>query len=132
MADDDQIRTIVAEMKDLTAKEVARVAFAVHARLIQTTPVDTGWARANWVVTIGEPWEDLVGDEKQARRGDIDTITGLQSSSRLFSYDLAMGDVFISNNVPYIQRLNEGYSQQAPSGFVEAAVEAGIAAGRGQ
>ncbi len=31
-------------------------------------------------------------------------------------------EIFISNNVPYIGRLNNGHSAQAPSGFVEMAV----------
>ena len=36
--------------------------------------------------------------------------------------------VYISNNLPYIQRLNDGYSQQAPENFVESAVQ--VAEGR--
>ena len=32
--------------------------------------------------------------------------------------------VYISNNLEYIQALNEGHSQQAPAGFVEKAVQA--------
>ncbi len=30
--------------------------------------------------------------------------------------------IYITNNLPYIRRLNDGYSKQAPAGFVERAV----------
>ncbi len=32
------------------------------------------------------------------------------------------GRLFLSNNVPYISRLNDGSSGQAPAGFVQAAI----------
>jgi hypothetical protein len=33
-----------------------------------------------------------------------------------------MGEVHVSNAVPYVQSLNDGHSQQAPAGFVQAAI----------
>jgi formaldehyde-activating enzyme involved in methanogenesis len=33
----------------------------------------------------------------------------------------------VSNNVPYINRLNEGHSAQAPAGFVQQAVAKAVA-----
>jgi hypothetical protein len=36
--------------------------------------------------------------------------------------------VYISNNLPYIDRLNKGHSKQAPAGFIESAINAGLTA----
>ena len=37
-------------------------------------------------------------------------------------YSLRQGNVNITNNVPYIRRLNEGSSSQAPAAFVQSAI----------
>ncbi|WP_201450287.1 hypothetical protein [Sphingobium yanoikuyae] len=37
--------------------------------------------------------------------------------------DLIGEQQHIQNSVPYISRLNDGHSQQAPAGFIEAAVD---------
>lgn len=81
------------------------------------TPVDTGRARSNWNVDINivdvqivEPTSKDPGPEK-----------ALSAIARYKLNDVA----YISNNLPYIRRLNEGYSQQAPAAFVETAVDIG-------
>lgn len=81
------------------------------------TPVDTGWARSNWIPNIGEPIEAPVGS-----RSNVNTAPQNQALGQVANYSLNKGRVYISNNVPYILRLNEGYSKQAPAGFVQRAV----------
>lgn len=61
------------------------------------TPVDTGNARARWKAQAGAG-------------GDIAT------------YVLADGSILVSNDAPYIMRLNDGWSKQAPAGFIERAI----------
>ena len=34
--------------------------------------------------------------------------------------------MFVSNNVKYITRLNDGYSRQAPAGFVQSAIRKAV------
>ena len=89
------------------------VAVNVQAELVEATPVDTGFAAANWQLTIGEPAD-----------GTVD-LSG--SVADLAGYTIDQGSVFSTNNASYIQRLNAGSSTQAPAGFVELAIAAGVA-----
>lgn len=76
-----------------------------------------GNARANWIPSVGAPSQDAV----------IGPATGnalaAQGVADVASYKLTDGDLYLTNRTPYIRRLNDGYSQQAPALFVEAALE---------
>ena len=92
---------------------IRAVALVVDRELVLRTPVDTGRARANWLPSLNAPSVSLV---EPGQKPDI--------GATLSSYKIE-DTVFISNNLPYIQRLNNGYSKQAPAGFVEDAIEIG-------
>lgn len=86
--------------------------------------MDTGWSRANWVPAIGAPLlTDLSGIEPSVAGA---SSAGAKQQSALAGvasgYRLGRGSVFVSNNVSYIVRLNDGSSRQAPSGFVQRAI----------
>ena len=122
----DQIRVIVGELTEFTEKAIARVGVNITANLIETTPVDTGWARANWVPAIGTPFivpspNEGSGAGTASRRSRQE-----QGTASLTGYKLGRGPVFITNNVPYITELNEGSSFQAPAAFVQAAIAQGV------
>lgn len=101
---------------DLETEQVVRkVALDVHTRVSQKTPVDTGRARANWNVSPGTPdrsvSESTSSQMPSLRKGDGE------------------GPIYITNSLPYIGKLEDGSSTQAPSGMVAttmAEVEAGI------
>lgn len=102
---------------------VRRLSVNATANLVQETPVDTGWARANWVPELGKAFEGTAGTRAQAESGNI--VPGPQQTGIgkvLANYRLRMGPVFVSNNVPYITRLNDGTSSQAPRAFVQMAI----------
>lgn len=82
--------------------------------LIEDTPIDTGWARANWVPSVGRPVTSPIGFP-----GDVETSPQQSGRSKIANYSLSDGALFISNNVPYIETLNGGSSSQASAGFVE-------------
>lgn len=91
------------------------------------TPVDTGWARVNWVPSVGTPFQGTVGTRAQAKKGQVSEATSSEGEARVAtSYRLEQGPVFLSNNVPYINRLNDGHSKQAPVGFIQAAVQRAV------
>ena len=81
------------------------------------TPIDTGWARSNWIPSVGQPVKDPAGSKLAVTRAP--QTAGMQE---LLAYTREKGKVFISNNVPYIGRLNDGSSDQAPAGFVQRAI----------
>lgn len=117
-----KVRIVISAMEGFFDQIVRKLVLDIVANLTAApseggTPVDTGWARANWVPGIGTPSTSTVGSPKAvtetAQRGGI---------ARMLGYKARQGPVHITNNVPYIMRLNEGWSRQAPSGFIQAAV----------
>lgn len=95
----------------LTESVVRKTAFDIDRELVQQTPVDTGRARSNWLPSINTPRNDTV---ETGQKPDILPITA--------SYKINE-TIFIANNLPYIQRLNNGWSGQNPTpSWVEATV----------
>lgn len=94
---------------------VKQIARATVTELIARTPVLSGQAASNWQVGLGgRPTTPKFGytDIPAARALALATIEQRQAGQ----------NVYISNLMPYIGRLNDGYSSQAPAGFVEAAL----------
>ena len=51
----DQIRVVVGAFEDFAEKIIKEITLEATANLIEDTPVDTGWARANWIPSITTP-----------------------------------------------------------------------------
>ena len=112
-----------------TDKLVKKVAMAVLDKVVHATPHDTGQARANWKVTVQEtsPSDgpffgelDYDGDRTVAEGQSI-----MGESPRE-----AGQTIWISNALPYIEALNDGWSNQAAAGFVGLAVQQGSTVAR--
>lgn len=106
---------------------VARVMIAVAQAVILATPVDTGRARANWIASLGTPMRVATDDEDLSGQETIVKATTIAVARKAGSGI----PIFLSNNVDYIAKLNQGSSSQAPAGFVEIGVAQGVAAARG-
>ncbi len=130
MAVNPQITLVVTALEVFTENLIRKMALDVVANLRKAgaeggTPVDTGWARANWIPSMGgEPASTPSGTQESVDTAEAATQVGIGS---LLGYKLLLGPVFITNNVPYILKLNDGHSGQAPVGFVQAAITAAVA-----
>lgn len=122
------------EVPEFVEMAVRRVAFAIDRALVMSTPVGNpdlwkrpapkgyvgGRARANWIPTLNTPSQ--VPSERKDKQGSA-TIALLAPVTQNYK----IGDtLWLSNSLPYIVRLNEGHSTQAPSGYVEMAIETGL------
>lgn len=102
---------------DLVCKKVG---IDVFASVVRRTPVDTGRARGNWVVSIGSPSSMISAALDPGDYGDD------PGSSSAVKADAALADfqigasIYIMNNLPYIKRLEDGYSTQTPPGVMVA------------
>lgn len=77
------------------------------AQTVVKTPVDTGAARSSW----------LLGGSNDGGVGTNTVNVTTQSIP-----DIG-GSVLLYSNIPYIERLENGYSQQAPKGMVRTTVQ---------
>jgi len=125
---DQQINAIVKGLEKLTERVVSKITLDITANLIETTPIDTGWARANWVPAIGTPYLADLGGPKPSSAGISSQATEQAAATAKVAtgYKLSMGKVFVSNNVPYILKLNQGWSSQAPAAFVQRAIHKAV------
>lgn len=78
--------------------------------VVMGTPVDTGRARGNWQVTLNAPAGATL--ERTDPNGGIVLAEVMANMGGLLDV------VYFSNNLPYIERLEYGWSQQAPEGMV--------------
>lgn len=92
--------------------EIAQIA---AERIIRRTPEDTGLARGNWVLSVNAP-------ELAAKPVAPGGIASVARAKRTLAVYRASGQplsiVYIVNGLPYIGRLENGWSQQAPNGMV--------------
>lgn len=89
---------------------VQKIAMQCLRGIVFRTPVDTGRARSNWHVSIGEP--DLEQSEAASAEATVSAGTGVIAGANPF------GIIYISNGLPYIKALEFGHSKQAPAGMV--------------
>ena len=117
-----QIRAILRGVGEFTGRLVTRITLDINADLIMHTPVDTGWARANWVPRIGQPFEGTSGTRPAAGSTFSGGAEQAAGQAAVLGYKLSKGLVHVTNNVPYIEALNDGHSPQEPAGFVQRAI----------
>lgn len=98
-------------------REAIALAGLISQTVILATPVDTGRARGNWFASVSIP-------RLKADFGATDRSGQARISSNSAAIAQRGNDqtIFITNNLPYIKRLNQGHSAQAPEMFVEKAV----------
>ena len=96
-----------------------RTALDLMNRIVLKTPVDTGRARGNWQLTQRSPAEDMVpATSAKVSSSETPPSAILMEAEQTASGSQLGDDIWISNNLPYIEALEEGHSQQAPHGMV--------------
>ena len=97
------------------SKKIRTIAIQLLNEITMRMPVDTGRARANTIVSIGAPVYQVL--ESYDKSGGNTIMNGASRLSGLEPYTV----VYLQNNLPYIERLEDGHSKQAPVGMFGAA-----------
>jgi hypothetical protein len=110
-------------LDDVLYDRIARTALAVVRALVSSTPADTSKALSNWRVGQGAagaiaPYFPGEGGSTRGSSGDA----AIAAAEEAIKAARGANKLVIFNSVPYIRRLNEGSSLQAPAGFIEAAL----------
>ena len=111
MATLEKVMVEILEDVDTFTQEVSLELFE---EIVQRTPVDNGFAKGNWNMSVGNnDFTEQTVDPDGSR-----TINRARSVAR----NIEGGDkVFISNGVDYVFWLENGTSQQAPQGMANPA-----------
>jgi hypothetical protein len=106
-----------------TEKAIKGTAISLFGAVIQSTPVDTGRARANWMIAGATPAGGTSTSTDSSGSSTINEMTAFVAGSKLTEFTLA-------NNLPYASVLEfggypgdgpktaGGFSTQAPQGMV--------------
>lgn len=113
------LKTFAINFGEVTDKVFRGTSIAMSTSVIEKTPVKTGRARGNWFATFGAP------STKVSTRVSTDqSLTAEKDAESVALAGVAGQTFYLTNNLPYIQRLENGWSDQArnPNGMVEITV----------
>lgn len=103
------------DLEDLAESEIKSMAGDIFRTAVKLSPVYSGAYRASWRVSFNEARSDVT-----AGRGPENPIRG---ASFRWPKGFVLGyDVIISNNQPYAELIELGWSNQAPFGVLGLAV----------
>lgn len=106
------VSKFVEKAKKNPEKVMRQVSIKLFSAIIKASPVDTGRFRMNWMASGGTPAPGIT---------DATDKSGNKATGNATSFVLNASDwreFTLTNNLPYAQRLEYGWSQQAPQGFV--------------
>lgn len=120
-------RDIARAIREHTARVTRDVMLLARQNVSNATPVDTGHAMSNWVLSVGRPYTAVDGS-----RAQVSFAAQAAGDERVRNYSADdvryRRQIYLRNNVPYMVYLDRGHSQQAPANFIRRALTgAGVA-----
>jgi len=113
--------TKIKDAKEDVMKKLTKVArgagIQVFNNCILGSPVKSGRFRGNWQVSVGNMITSEIPEE-QAINTIVEASVGM---SKWSLNEIA----FLTNNVPYAERIEQGWSGQAPAGWVRQNIDNG-------
>jgi len=107
----------ISNLEQQRAMVVKKIAFDLFRKVILKTPVLTGRARANWLVSVSTPRSDTTDETDKTGMQTLSEVQGVIANWE------ADSDIYLSNNLPYIYGLERGRSRKkAPRGMVKISV----------
>ena len=111
MSDVQRLKRILEARAEMALRVLA---FEVAHRMAELTPEDDGRAQAGWNISQGSPvFEDPGEGSYPIGTSDVDPRFMRQASQ----LTLEGGNVFITNGVPYIRRLEYGKAEAGAKGI---------------
>lgn len=101
-----------AKVDDI-AEAVAGIGLVMLSGIVRKSPVDTGRFRGNWITSVGG-----ISGATFDRVDPSGSVPINEGASDLMAYPNTMPPIYIQNNLPYANRLENGWSRQAPGGMV--------------
>lgn len=108
----NNIGEFILKFPDLPEKVIRGTITDLTSAIIKGTPVDTGRLRGNWMASINRASRKKT--TKVDKGGDTTIAKAIEVLNRF-----KLGNVFyLSNNLPYVEKIEYGGSGQAPQGMV--------------
>ena len=104
-----EFENMTAEKSELLFKKVC---FDLSNSIIMDTAVDKGTARGNWQPDINSIQNDVLEIEDKSGNATVAKVASKTNNLRLGQY------FTLTNNLPYILRLEYGWSKKSPQGML--------------
>lgn len=98
-----------------------KMALTLLRKVIQKSPVDSGRFRGNWQLEVGAEPSGTLNVVNRAAKGTMPTETFSPAAASV-QKALPFEPIYIVNNLPYAQALENGHSKQAPAGVLAVSV----------
>ena len=106
------IQAFVAKAKKNPETVMRSVSLKLFSAIIKASPVDTGRFRGNWQTTGVTTATGLIAGV------DPTGNKAVNSAATFITNAPGWGTFTLTNNLPYAERLEYGWSKQAPTGIV--------------
>lgn len=111
MSFSDEVGRFAVKTNAAHDKIVRTATLELFSGVIKSTPVDTGRARGNWMCSVAAPKNGTTGRlDPSGAQALAGVVTGTPPGAGQVTY--------LANSLPYIIRLEYGWSKQAPGGMV--------------
>jgi hypothetical protein len=130
------LRGLSRHLTGYVEKSSATLAVTTTRELRQATPKDTRWSSVNWEPSVGRSSVPGVLDSVSVARELklalvpselVQQEAAMSALTRFGGYRLGQGKIYVTNHVHYIQKLADGYSLQASSGWIPRTIHEAIA-----
>lgn len=106
------LNNFTVKLENGSHKTVKEITFQALKMIIEETPVDTGRAKSNWYINPNIPSKEVDWDKKTPNiTEEMSKVNGKEKV------------IYITNNLPYIMRLEHGWSRKRPAGMVAISLE---------
>ena len=115
-------------IQKIPEKVVRGTVIGMFSRIVKRSPVDTGRFRGNWQISIDAPAR---GQLSTVEKGKVEpnpssnpsgSSTATEGAFKVQKAPFPRSAYFITNNLPYSEKLEFGSSEQAPNGLVRITV----------
>lgn len=116
----DQLRQIAVLVNAEISTAIRKGVLDVFRNIIKRSPVDTGAYRASHGIANMEPAknEDVV----KGKKGQVIDASVALAKLANWTWKVGDGDIYIFNNLPYAERIENGWSKKAPAGCYRVAL----------
>lgn len=121
-----RLRKDIHDIQKKASETAGLFAQMVVTDLTEETPVDTSKALSNWQSSLDFPNRNQILPHFPGSKGSTEVASGKKAdeiSARILKSKKVGQIIYITNNVDYIEDLNDGASKQAAPHFVEAIIK---------
>ena len=119
----------IEDIKKIPEKVVRGTTIGMFSKIVKRSPVDTGRFRGNWQISIDSPARGQLSTLDNSGKAQANpssnpagSPTAVAGAFKVQKSPFPQSAYFITNNLPYGERLEFGHSQQAPNGMVRISV----------